>query len=70
MSRGALSPETVQWCVEHRYPYIGLGAPLGPTCDLWDFYADEVYPPRVRYAARLIGPSQEIEDMSPVKEAD
>jgi alkanesulfonate monooxygenase SsuD/methylene tetrahydromethanopterin reductase-like flavin-dependent oxidoreductase (luciferase family) len=38
---GTLSPETVQWCAEHRYPYIGLGTPLQPTCDLWDFYADE-----------------------------
>ena len=38
---GTLSPETVQWCAEHRYPYIGLGTPLIPTCDLWDFYADE-----------------------------
>ena len=38
---GTLSPETVQWCAEHRYPYIGLGTPLRPTCDLWDFYADE-----------------------------
>jgi alkanesulfonate monooxygenase SsuD/methylene tetrahydromethanopterin reductase-like flavin-dependent oxidoreductase (luciferase family) len=38
---GTLSPETVQWCAAHRYPYIGLGTPLGPTCDLWDFYADE-----------------------------
>jgi alkanesulfonate monooxygenase SsuD/methylene tetrahydromethanopterin reductase-like flavin-dependent oxidoreductase (luciferase family) len=37
---GVLSPETVQWCAEHRYPYIGLGTALGPTCDLWDFYAD------------------------------
>jgi len=37
---GVLSPETVQWCAEHRYPYIGLGTLLGPTCDLWDFYAD------------------------------
>ena len=38
---GMLSPETVQWCAEHRYPYIGLGTTLGPTCDLWDYYADE-----------------------------
>ena len=22
---GVLSPETVQWCAEHKYPYIGLG---------------------------------------------
>jgi alkanesulfonate monooxygenase SsuD/methylene tetrahydromethanopterin reductase-like flavin-dependent oxidoreductase (luciferase family) len=38
---GTLSPETVQWCAEHRYPYIGLGTQLAPTCDLWDYYADE-----------------------------
>ncbi|MEE9149118.1 MAG: LLM class flavin-dependent oxidoreductase [Candidatus Tectomicrobia bacterium] len=38
---GVLSPETVRWCAEHRYPYIGLGTALGPTCDLWDIYADE-----------------------------
>ncbi|MGH7864406.1 MAG: LLM class flavin-dependent oxidoreductase [Candidatus Binataceae bacterium] len=38
---GVLSPETVKWCAEHRYPYIGLGTAIGPTCDLWDFYADE-----------------------------
>jgi len=38
---GTLSPETVEWCAAHRYPYIGLGTPLPPTCDLWEFYADE-----------------------------
>lgn len=38
---GVLSPETVRWCAAHRYPYIGLGTALGPTCDLWDIYADE-----------------------------
>ncbi|MGH7247795.1 MAG: LLM class flavin-dependent oxidoreductase, partial [Pseudomonadota bacterium] len=38
---GVISPETAKWCAEHRYPYIGLGTALGPTCDLWDFYADE-----------------------------
>jgi len=38
---GVLSWETVKWCAEHRYPYIGLGTALGPTCDLWDYYADE-----------------------------
>ena len=38
---GVLSPETVRWCAKHRYPYLGLGTALGPTCDLWDFYADE-----------------------------
>src|SRR5215813_7290208 len=38
---GVLSPETVRWCAQHRYPYIGLGTALGPTCDLWDIYAEE-----------------------------
>ncbi len=38
---GVLSPETVKWCAEHRYPYLGLGTAIGPTCDLWDYYADE-----------------------------
>ena len=31
----------MRWCAEHRYPYIGLGTELGPTCDLWDIYAEE-----------------------------
>jgi len=38
---GTLSPETVEWCAAHAYPYIGLGTPLPATCNLWDFYADE-----------------------------
>jgi alkanesulfonate monooxygenase SsuD/methylene tetrahydromethanopterin reductase-like flavin-dependent oxidoreductase (luciferase family) len=38
---GVISAETVKWCAEHRYPYIGLGTLLGPTCDLWDYYANE-----------------------------
>src|SRR5499427_7316621 len=38
---GVLSPETVKWCAEHKYPYFGLGTALGPTCDLWEYYADE-----------------------------
>jgi len=38
---GTLSPETVKWCAEHNYPYFGLGTSLGPTCDLWEYYADE-----------------------------
>lgn len=37
---GVVSPETVQWCAEHAYPYMGLVTALGPTCDMWDFYAD------------------------------
>lgn len=38
---GVLSPETVLWCAEKQYPYLGLGTALGPTCDLWDMYADK-----------------------------
>ena len=38
---GVLSPETVLWCAERSYPYIGLGTALGPTTELWDFYADK-----------------------------
>jgi alkanesulfonate monooxygenase SsuD/methylene tetrahydromethanopterin reductase-like flavin-dependent oxidoreductase (luciferase family) len=37
---GVLSPETAQWCAERGYPYMGLVTALGPTCDMWDFYAD------------------------------
>jgi len=40
---GVLSPETVQWCAERAYPYFGLGTSLGPTCDLWEFYADTAH---------------------------
>ncbi len=38
---GVLSPETIRWCAQKRYPYFGLGTTLGPTCDLWEYYADE-----------------------------
>jgi len=38
---GVLSPETVLWCAERNYPYLGLGTALGPTTDLWDMYADK-----------------------------
>lgn len=38
---GVLSPETVRWCAERCYPYVGLGTAIGPTCDLWDMYAEE-----------------------------
>ncbi|MFN0093035.1 MAG: LLM class flavin-dependent oxidoreductase [Acidimicrobiales bacterium] len=37
---GVLSPETIVWCAEHGYPYLGLGTHLGATCDMWDIYAD------------------------------
>jgi alkanesulfonate monooxygenase SsuD/methylene tetrahydromethanopterin reductase-like flavin-dependent oxidoreductase (luciferase family) len=38
---GVLSPETVLWSAERSYPYIGLGTALGPTTELWDYYADK-----------------------------
>ncbi|MPY91875.1 MAG: LLM class flavin-dependent oxidoreductase, partial [Acidimicrobiia bacterium] len=41
MIPGVLSPETVLWCAERGYPYLGLGTALGPTTELWDYYADK-----------------------------
>lgn len=38
---GVLSPETILWCAERGYPYIGLGTALGPTTQMWDMYADK-----------------------------
>ena len=38
---GTLSPETILWCAERSYPYIGLGTTLGPTTDMWDMYANK-----------------------------
>jgi alkanesulfonate monooxygenase SsuD/methylene tetrahydromethanopterin reductase-like flavin-dependent oxidoreductase (luciferase family) len=35
---GVISPETVVWCAEHRYPYIGLGTALQSTVELWNLY--------------------------------
>ena len=40
MIPGVLSPETVIWCAEHRYPYIGLGTALPATVELWNLYGD------------------------------
>ena len=41
MIPGVLSPETILWCAEQNYPYLGLGTALGPTTDMWDMYADK-----------------------------
>jgi alkanesulfonate monooxygenase SsuD/methylene tetrahydromethanopterin reductase-like flavin-dependent oxidoreductase (luciferase family) len=35
---GVLSPETLIWAAEHRYPYIGLGTALHSTVELWNLY--------------------------------
>ena len=40
MIPGVLSPETVVWCAQHRYPYLGLGTALSATAELWNIYGD------------------------------
>ncbi|HEX3409054.1 MAG TPA: LLM class flavin-dependent oxidoreductase [Candidatus Binataceae bacterium] len=40
MIPGVLSPETVVWCAQHRYPYLGLGTALPATAELWNIYGD------------------------------
>jgi alkanesulfonate monooxygenase SsuD/methylene tetrahydromethanopterin reductase-like flavin-dependent oxidoreductase (luciferase family) len=44
---GVISAETVVWCAQHKYPYIGLGTALQSTVELWSLYqktaADEGY---------------------------
>jgi alkanesulfonate monooxygenase SsuD/methylene tetrahydromethanopterin reductase-like flavin-dependent oxidoreductase (luciferase family) len=35
---GVLSPETLIWAAEHRYPYISLNTPLHYTETLWSIY--------------------------------
>jgi alkanesulfonate monooxygenase SsuD/methylene tetrahydromethanopterin reductase-like flavin-dependent oxidoreductase (luciferase family) len=43
---GVLSPETIIWAAQHRYPYISLNTPLHLTGQLWSIYDD---------AARRVG---------------
>src|ERR1700737_3282210 len=37
---GLISPETVQWCAERRYPYVALATMLEPTLEMWRMYTD------------------------------
>jgi alkanesulfonate monooxygenase SsuD/methylene tetrahydromethanopterin reductase-like flavin-dependent oxidoreductase (luciferase family) len=37
---GLLSPESVLWAADHRYPYFGFGGGLDKTAELQDLYAD------------------------------
>ena len=37
---GLISPETVVWCAEHRYPYVALCTNLEPTVEMSNLYAD------------------------------
>ena len=36
---GLISPDTVRWCAQRRYPYIALATRLEPTLELWDLYS-------------------------------
>ncbi|MFZ5913491.1 MAG: hypothetical protein ACOY17_04665, partial [Pseudomonadota bacterium] len=37
---GLVSPETVVWAAQHRYPYLALATFLEPTVEMWEMYAD------------------------------
>jgi alkanesulfonate monooxygenase SsuD/methylene tetrahydromethanopterin reductase-like flavin-dependent oxidoreductase (luciferase family) len=37
---GLVSPETVVWCAQHRYPYISLCTSIEPTIEMSNLYAD------------------------------
>ncbi len=37
---GLVSPETVNFCAERRYPYVALSTYLEPTIDLWNLYCE------------------------------
>jgi alkanesulfonate monooxygenase SsuD/methylene tetrahydromethanopterin reductase-like flavin-dependent oxidoreductase (luciferase family) len=39
---GVLSVETALWAADRGYPYLGLGAALGPSAELWNIYADRL----------------------------
>jgi alkanesulfonate monooxygenase SsuD/methylene tetrahydromethanopterin reductase-like flavin-dependent oxidoreductase (luciferase family) len=36
---GLISPETVVWTAQHKYPYVALATMLKPTLELWNMYA-------------------------------
>lgn len=37
---GVISPETVVWAAEHRYPYVALATELAGTAHMWKIYGD------------------------------
>jgi len=37
---GVISPETVIWAAEHRYPYVALGTEVAATAKMWKLYGD------------------------------
>src|SRR5262245_31109173 len=37
---GVVSPESVRWAAEHRYPYVALAPPLNVIDEIYDLYDD------------------------------
>jgi alkanesulfonate monooxygenase SsuD/methylene tetrahydromethanopterin reductase-like flavin-dependent oxidoreductase (luciferase family) len=37
---GVISPETVVWAAQHRYPYVALATELQGTAHMWKIYGD------------------------------
>src|SRR5215813_14084937 len=37
---GVISPETVVWAAEHRYPYIALATEMKATAHMWNIYGE------------------------------
>ena len=37
---GVISPETVVWAAEHRYPYVALATELHATAHMWNIYGE------------------------------
>ncbi|MEQ9452465.1 MAG: LLM class flavin-dependent oxidoreductase [Pseudomonadales bacterium] len=37
---GVISPETVVWAAEHRYPYVALATEIKGTAHMWKLYGD------------------------------
>lgn len=35
---GTASNETIEWCAEHRYPYVALNTSIETTKEIWDLY--------------------------------
>ena len=46
---GTASPETIEWCAEHRYPYIALNTSIETTQVMWDLYDETAQ--RIGYRA-------------------
>ncbi|MGZ6211901.1 MAG: LLM class flavin-dependent oxidoreductase, partial [Candidatus Binataceae bacterium] len=57
---GVISPETVVWCAQHRYPYIGLGTALQSTVELWNLYGDTAMQEGYRAGSENFGYLQQI----------